>query len=140
MILPPAVRIIRLEEHDPFGTFGQLLINGQVFCATLELPDRLNRPSMSSIPAQQYFCLRISSHTFGVTFEVTKVPGRSSILFHPGNTANDTKGCILLGQFIGKLRGDKDTRAVLNSGNTFKCFMEIMKDHVGFHLTIKEHY
>jgi hypothetical protein len=104
---------------------------------TLEPPDHGNTPSKSSIPAQQYICARHKSPTFGETFLVQDVPHRVAILFHAGNTKNDTAGCIILGQYFGKLR---DFRAILNSGKTFKSFMEIMNGESEFHLTIKEVY
>ena len=128
------VELIRLEEGEQ-GTIGVLKINKQVFCYTLEPTDKLNKPNESCIPAQQYRCASVHSSRFGMTFEVMNVPGRSHVLFHRGNTQDDTLGCILLGQTVGKLKGE---RAVLNSGNTFKEFMFNMGSHQGFHLTIKE--
>lgn len=131
------VELIRLEENHDHGTFGVLKINKEVFCCTLEPPDRLNTQNVSSIPAQQYICERYRSPKYGNTFKVTNVPGRSSVLIHAGNVVNHTKGCIILGQYFGKL---KDLRAVLNSGKTFKCFMEMMDGVDKFHLTIREVY
>jgi len=131
----PIVELIRLEEDEEFGTFGVLKINKQTFCVPLEPPDRENMPFRSSIPAQQYTCKRHESQKFGETFIVTKVPARDRVLFHAGNVVDDTEGCIILAQHYGKLRGD---RAVLNSGNTFRAFMERMEEHDAFHLTIHE--
>ncbi len=74
------------------GTFG-VLRHGQVpFVLTLE------EPCVSCIPAGRYRCRRVRSPKFGVTFEVCDVPGRSHILFHSGNTIEDTEGCILVGE------------------------------------------
>ena len=129
--------IIRLEENDGHGTFGALKLNKRLFCWTLEPADRENAPSISSIPAQQYTCKRHNSPRFGVTYQVMNVPGRTHILFHPGNTDDDTEGCILLGETLGKLRGD---RAILNSGKTFKKFMDELYGALEFHLTISEVY
>lgn len=137
MYMFPIVELIRLEEDFDYGTFGILRINKQVFCATLELPDLLNKKNKSSIPAQQYECKRIISPKFGNTFTVCNVPDRTHILFHAGNVKADTAGCILLGQYPDKL---KFQRSILNSGNTFKLFMNELKDFDSFHLTIYEHY
>jgi hypothetical protein len=63
------------------------------------------------------------------------VPDRDGILFHPGNTIDDTEGCIILGIAFGKLGPQ---RAILNSGQTFKTFMYIMKDVDEFKFTVKE--
>ena len=106
----------------------------------MELPDLLNKRTMSSIPAQQYICQRYSSAKYPDTFEVTNVPGRSFVLWHPGNRKKDTRGCILVGQYPAKLQGDWSDRGVWNSGNTFKNFMLRLKDYEQFHLTITEVY
>jgi hypothetical protein len=65
------------------------------------------------------------------------VPGRDKVLFHAGNKIGDTAGCILLGETLGKLAGD---RALLNSGATFKAFMDELQGVDEFHLTIREEY
>ena len=129
------VELIRLEDSNE-GVFGVLKINKEVFCVTLEPPDCLNAVEKSCIPAQQYICGRYQSPTYGETFIVENVPNRSGILFHPGNTRRDTAGCIIIAEHFGKIRG---FRAILNSGKTFREFMETMKDDK-FHLTIKEVY
>ena len=130
------VELIRLEDSFE-GTFGVLKIDKEAFCVALEPPDHGNTPSKSSIPAQQYICIRHKSPTFGETFLVHDVPNRVAILFHAGNTKTDTAGCIILGQYFGKLR---DFRAILNSGKTFKTFLQIMDGESKFHLTIREVY
>ena len=58
-------------------------------------------------------------------------------MFHSGNTEYHTEGCVLLGQYPGKLG---ENRAVLNSGATFKRFMERMKNHEEFDLEIVDLY
>ena len=136
MELTPTVRLIRVEESNQ-GTFGNLIICSQVFCVTLEPSDKLNKRDVSNIPAQQYQCMKIRSSRFGETFELVDVPNRNHVLFHAGNVLKHTSGCILLGQYFGKLYGD---RAVLNSGGTFRKFMRIMKDIDIFNLTIKVCY
>lgn len=131
------LELIRLEEAED-GTLGVLKIDKGVFCFTLELPDRLNEVSRSSIPAQQYRCERIVSPRFGETYEILNVPGRTHILFHPGNKEEDTDGCVLLGESVGKLMGKK---AILNSRPTFNKFMKVMDaEGNSHHLTIKEVY
>lgn len=137
MELLPIAELIRLEENYDYGTFGILRINKEVFCVTLEPQDELNTRNISSIPAQQYKCRRIVSPRFGETFQIMSVPGRDHVLFHAGNVIEHTQGCVLLGQYFGKLRGD---RGVLNSGATFREFMGVMENHDTFHLTIREEY
>lgn len=136
MELIPTVRIVRVEERDE-GTFGVLTICGQAFCVVLELPDRLNTANISNIPSGQYVCKKTKSIKFGETFEIIDVVNRSMILFHKGNLVTDSRGCIILAQYFGKLHGK---RAVLNSGKTFKSFMGMMEDVDKFYLTITESY
>ena len=96
MIVFRLVRIASLEE----GTFGALKDNhGVPFAVTLEPMWRDNRTNVSCIAGdRQYMCSRTLSPTFGETFKVNRVTGRTNILFHKGNTAKDTRGCILVGQ------------------------------------------
>lgn len=133
----PIVEITRLEENFKYGTFGVMRIAKKVFCVTLERPDIENKPFESSIPAQQYICKKIISPKYGECFEIQNVPDRDHVLFHPGNIIDHTVGCVITAEHFGKL-GEK--RAVLNSGNTYKKFMELLKDYDLFHLTITEVY
>ena len=98
---------------------------------------RLNAPEVSCIPAQQYLIKQHVSPRFGETFQVMDVPGRSAVLFHAGNVVGNTQGCIILGQYFGKLKED---RAVMNSGATFTAFMQALAGHDVAHLTITEEY
>lgn len=130
--------LLRIEQTDA-GTIGVLRIDGIAFCATLELPDRENKSNESCIPEGDYFCGRVQSPKYGATYGVLDVPGRSHILFHAGNTIQDTKGCILLGESFGKLG---ESRAVLNSGRTFRLFKNICEIKIelpldGFPLTVR---
>ena len=128
------VDLIRIEESAA-GTFGVLRIEGKAFCVTLEPQDKLNRRNISNIPPGKYICRKVTSPRFGKTFEVLKVPNRSHILFHAGNTQHDTRGCILLGRKYGVLRHN---RAILNSGKTFKEFIGLMYATDEFELNIIE--
>ena len=128
------VSIIRLEESN-HGTIGVLRINTQVICCSLEPPDRDNKPDISCIPRGTYTARRVNSPKYGNTFEITQVPDRTHILFHPGNTVGDTRGCVLLGQSFGFLDG---RRAVLSSKLAFQRFLEQTRDVDEFQLEIVE--
>ena len=84
------------------STIGELFLNGERFCDTLELPYRDNQRSVSCIPAGEYKVrLRLpreSATRDYIHLIVKDVKNRSHILFHRGNTAKDTRGCILVGQ------------------------------------------
>jgi len=129
------VKIVRIAEVPSEGMFGVLKLNETPFCVTLEREWRENRPNESCIPTGQYTCSIVNSPRFGVTWEVKNVPGRTNILFHPGNRIDDSLGCIILAQHYGKLHGNL---AVLNSGTTFKKFMDFTHISHELHLTISE--
>jgi len=84
------------------STIGELFLNGERFCDTLELPYKDNQRSISCIPAGQYKVRlrypRESGTRNYLHLLVQEVKDRSYILFHRGNTAKDTRGCILVGQ------------------------------------------
>ena len=114
------IKIIRVEKSEA-GVFGVLIVDGEVFCATLEPQDLDNRVGVSCIPAGTYTCMPIDSPHFGKTFEIMDVPDRTSILFHGGNLASDTKGCVLLGRQYGLLGGD---RGILSSRPALREFLQ----------------
>ena len=116
-------------------TFGVLLDDDIPFCVTLERPWRNNQRNISCIPKGGYVCLKKDSPKFGKTYEVQKVEGRSHILFHKGNIADDTHGCIILGEMYEPLN---EKNAVLSSGKAFKEFMSRLEGSNGFALKIEE--
>jgi len=116
--------LIRLEKSEQ-GFIGILKLDKAVFCLTLE-------PDTTFIEPGCYHCQRFHGTKWPDTFEI-EVIGHTEVLFHAGNTEADTKGCVLLGSSVGKLRGD---RAVLNSGVTFNQFMEATRDRDFFTLFV----
>jgi len=129
----PRVKIVRLEQTDQ-GALGSMLLDGELFCSTLE-PDE-GDPVKHQIPPGLYPCQRFHGAKYKDTFEIV-VPGHTAVLFHAGNTEEHTLMCVLLGQYPGKLTGQ---RAVLNSGNTFKAFMEHLGDTQEFQVEIVNFY
>ena len=127
------LRIVRLEQSDA-GALGVLVIEGNIFCITLE-PDAFD-PEKFQIPQGIYEIKRYQGFKWKDTFEVL-VEGHIALLFHAGNIEKDTEGCIILGKYVGNLR---ENRAILNSGNTFRRFMEYMKDEQKAILEIKDFY
>jgi hypothetical protein len=113
-------KIIRLEQSSQ-GALGSMILDDQLFCSTLE-PDDQDKVK-AQIPPGKYSCRRFHGTKWPDTYEIL-VPGHSAVLFHAGNTEADSMMCVLLGQYPGKLR---DQRAVLNSGATFKAFMDYMR-------------
>ena len=116
-----STKIIRVTPQYPpseIGTFGVLLIEDTVICATLECPWRENTPFVSCIPDGMYEGLRSvivlsGKHTLP-TFEILGdlLDGRTRIKFHPANwvirpTDNKRllKGCIAPGVGYGEIYG-----------------------------------
>lgn len=124
--------IRRLEQSEE-GTLGVLLIEGRIFCYTLERPWMMNERNISCIPTGMYVCKRYHSQNHPNTFEVTDVHNRSYILFHVANTINDLQGCIGLGEEVGYLMGQ---RAILNSTHAFNSFIDITSGFDEFTLKI----
>ena len=92
--------IIR-ETFTEGSTIGNLYLDGEWLCDTLENPYLDNQRNISCIPAGQYK-VRMRYPRESATKEylhllVQEVPDRSLVLFHSGNTAKDTRGCVLVG-------------------------------------------
>lgn len=89
------------ELYRSDGIFGSLLkTDGMSIAETLEHSfDR-----KAALPPGVYPCDR-GMHQLAhgepfETFEVMRVPGHTGILFHCGNHNADSRGCILLGDFL----------------------------------------
>lgn len=136
------LKITRTYKKDKY-TIGDLYINGEWFSSTLEDKDRGLDFQMSeyqikknkiagetAIPTGTY---KVAMNIISPKFKNTKwakpyggrvprlldVKGFESILIHPGNTAQDSSGCILVGL-------NKAVGKVLNSTDTYLKLMEIL--------------
>ena len=83
------------------STIGELFLNGERICDTLENPWQDNQRNISCIPEGEYpVRLRLARESASRDYLhllVQEVPNRDWILFHRGNTSKDTSGCILVG-------------------------------------------
>jgi hypothetical protein len=121
--------LILRDTFTSESTLGELFINGERFCDTLELPYRDNQRSVSCIPTGEYK-VRMRYPRESATREylhllIQEVKDRQFILFHRGNSAKDTRGCILVGQtrkqdFVGNstLAMDLLLKEIINLGGT----------------------
>jgi hypothetical protein len=76
-------------------TLGELFIDGAFAAFTLEPDDDGAHPA---IPLGRYPVTITRSARFGRMLPlIGDVPGRSGIRIHPGNSVEDTSGCVLLG-------------------------------------------
>lgn len=134
-------------------TIGHLYVDGVYFCDTLEDTDRDLSDAMTereilsrkvagktAIPRGTYF---VDTKTVSPRFKARKwakanggrvprlqgVRGFVGVLIHPGNTAADTEGCILVGE-------NKEKGKVLDSVETYARLFALL-DKAPEYITIK---
>lgn len=131
---------ILVERFDSGSedTLGRLYINGKLMCFTLEDQYReVKVKGDTRIPSGTYKVDFYNSPSHGKNSLIIKdVPGFSYILIHPGNTEDDTAGCLLVGKKLGTLNGK---RAVLQSKPAFNVIYPIIAEAIskGEEVTIK---
>lgn len=144
----------RIAKKDTY-TVGKLYIDGVYFCDTIEDKDRglyqkqdiqelrkIKVPSKTAIPTGIYkISLSIVSPKYstkkiyqeickGKVPRLLNVPGYEGILIHIGNTAEDSAGCILVGQ-------NKVVGKVINSTETFRKLYSKIKGQNNLTIEIK---
>lgn len=110
-------------------TIGELNIDGIFICNTLEDKVRLLNSyedkvyANTAIPIGRYkLILSYSNHFKRILPEILNVDFFNGIRIHEGNNKEDTKGCILVGEY-------KDIKEgyIYNSKNTMKKLMDILQ-------------
>ena len=138
------LKLKRIALRDTY-TIGKLYVNGNYMCDTCEDKVRdLNKdgdlldvgegkiPSKTAIPYGKYeVTLKVQSPKYslrsvynwcnGYLPRLINVPHFEGILIHAGNTADDSAGCILVGE--NKVKGQ-----VINSMVTLKKLYPILKE------------
>ncbi len=131
--------ILHRQEYLSTGIFGTLSSEfSDLVLMTLEHAYQTTQAPLEYYPklvAGVYTCTRGMHRLSGManyfeTFEVTNVPGHTGILFHRGNTNNDSAGCILLGM------SRYEEMGILSSRMAFEKFMTFFKDINNFELTV----
>ena len=146
--------LIKRIAKKPSYTIGKMYIDGKYFADTLEDTDRGldQKMPLSEITAKKVYAeTAIPTGTYKITMNVISnkfnnrvwakpyggkvprildVPAFEGVLLHPGTTAQDTYGCIILGK--NKLVGK-----VLESQATFKQFMDKLKGQNNINITIQ---
>ena len=115
------LRVERLWKK-PAYTVGRLFVDGKLFCNTLEdtVRDLSNEKKVygkTAIPYGEYRVVYNWSPKFGRNLpRLLNVPAFEDILIHPGNTADDSAGCILVGRNteVGRLTESRYTSDKLN--------------------------
>lgn len=146
--------LLKRIAKKPTYTIGKLYIDGEYFADTLEDRDRGLTQDMdledilrikvygeTAIPTGTY---RIDMNTISPKFKdrswakpykgkiprLLDVPGFDGVLLHPGNSANDSLGCVLVGN-------NTQVGKVLNSQAVFKRLMQKLLGEQDITLTIE---
>ena len=123
------------DKNQTLGRFT--LYDGleEVFsCVTLELPDKDNKSSISSIPIGTYKVAHRYSKKYLNHLILLDVPNRRYILIHQGNFYTDTRGCILVGSRFEQI--DKDSILDITASKRTLANLLEATDEGGFELTI----
>ena len=98
------MKINLLLIRDTFSdnsTIGELFINDERICDTLENPWLDNKRNISCIPVGEYKVrLRLARESASRDYLhllIQDVPNRSYVLVHIGNSPSETQGCVLVG-------------------------------------------
>lgn len=126
------IDIIRLEKGKN-EILGVLMLNKQILCYTLELPNLDNKNDVSCIPTGNYKAT-IGLYHGKEKWLINDVPKRTGIFIHAGNTHRDILGCILLGSNVGYIGDD---RAVLGSANAVNELMTLTKGRIEIEVCVK---
>lgn len=137
------IKLKRIAKKEAY-TIGKMYVDGEYVCDTLEDKDRGLTSMMSvaqicgvkvhgetAIPTGRYLVdMKTVSPRFGgrAQYQFCKgrlprlcnTPGYQGVLIHIGNKAQDTEGCILVGE-------NKEKGKVLNSTATFRKLYPILK-------------
>jgi hypothetical protein len=131
----------------PGYTIGRLYVDDKYFCDTLEdtvrtLNDKNHDGDFddagegkvygkTAIPAGTYTVKLTQSPRFKrVLPRLYNVPGFEGVLIHRGNTADDSSGCILVGE-------NKAVGKVLNSATTEQELISILSKAISIELKIE---
>lgn len=108
------------KEYRDKETLGELYVNGIWECLVLEDSLAVNGKKVSGetcIPDGVYHVLITPSPKFKRDLPlICDVPGFDGIRIHPGNTVDDTEGCLLVGENFTTVEGRCFLR---NSRNAF---------------------
>lgn len=95
---------LKRKALEPEYTIGDLFINGEFFCNTLEdtyrdLSKEKKIPGKTAIPYGKYEVILNYSPRFKKELpRLLNVSHFDGVLIHGGNTPEDTEGCILVGE------------------------------------------
>lgn len=132
------LHVLRYATSE-FSTLGAFYIDGFFSCHTLEDPYKMHKvPSLTRIPEGIYtVSLRTTGGwhkreqaRYGIwhrgMLHIDDVPNYKYILIHPGNTPDDTEGCLLVGDNV--TRQINGTHIVPHSRTAYERFYPRVAD------------
>jgi hypothetical protein len=128
---------VKRTKFSPSATLGELWIDGTFFCHTLEDTSRgldKNMPEATIKKLKVYGLTAIPKGWYELTVNYSgkfkrslplllNVPGYLGIRIHPGNKAEHTLGCILVGDY------SSDTY-VVNSKKVFDKLFKVIEETI----------
>ena len=134
--------IIERFAYAPDGTFGRITLPDYRKFWTVEQPWNSNKTSESCIPDGIYTLEKrrspVVERTTGGDYvegwEVTHVPNRTYIMFHPGNWPSNFEGCIGVGKHYQVLDG---RNGVTQSRLAFAQFMSALDGRNSWRLEVR---
>ncbi len=132
------IKVLRKEFSDE-STIGELFVNEEFHCYTLEdfyREDGSKVFGKTAIPEGRYQVIVNHSNHFKKEMPLLiSVPGYEGVRIHPGNTAADTLGCVLVGKNKGK-------DVISNCAGVFESLLTKIKtgtENGKCHITIKKY-
>jgi hypothetical protein len=125
---------IKRTDFSEESTIGELSVNGVFECYTLEDKVRpVKIAGKTAIPSGRYEVIINFSQRFQKQLPLLlNVPNFEGVRIHPGNTAANTEGCILVGEtktenFVGESRWafNRLFEKLKTASETEKIFVEI---------------
>jgi hypothetical protein len=125
---------VKRTDFSEESTIGELWVNGGFECYTLEDKVRpVKIAGKTAIPSGRYEVIINFSQRFQKQLPLLlNVPNFEGVRIHPGNTAANTEGCILVGEtktenFVGESRWafNRLFEKLKAASETEKIFMEI---------------
>lgn len=120
------IEIVLIRKiYSDKSTIGELFINNELFCNTLEDVVRETKVyGETAIPAGTYQVIINLSKRFKCNMPLLiNVPGFEGIRIHPGNHKDNTEGCILLGKY-----NKNKPNWISNSKDTYYKFLFKLQD------------
>lgn len=125
---------VRRKQFTDKSTIGELLVNGDFYCYTLEDVDRglIKTQPITEIAQKKLFgvtAIPLGKYDLSMTYsnrfkqympQVLNVPCFEGVRIHSGNTSEHTEGCLLVGK-------TKAENFIGESKKTFSQLMIILK-------------